>query len=367
MSLTIAPSLQQRLHQPYRRDEWRNILHEILDGALFLNDSPQVLQASHENVRQTLQLGRINLSDGNSVALLEVETSDQTKLARNRVSLRNFVASFIDEAGAAAVLAVFQQPGFSDWRLTYASRQTTLDEDTFEITTIETAPRRFTFLLGPDEPCRTPAGRLAMVREKKEDLTLTELEKAFSVEALSKEFFKRYHDHYERFVSELSSLERIADTRARFDVETEETEEAQVEADKPIRDFVKKLLGRLIFLHFLQKKGWMHTTADAEDWSSGDQDFLETYYRLAEKNGHADRFHSAYLTPLFFNALNTERENDLFCLNLPNGNKFTCRIPYLNGGLFDPEPESLRSLDLPPHLFADLFAFFSEYNFTIDE
>jgi hypothetical protein len=45
----------------------------------------------------------------------------------------------------------------------------------------ETAPRRFPFLLGPGETCRTAAGRLKEL-EGKETLTLGDLEAAFFVE-----------------------------------------------------------------------------------------------------------------------------------------------------------------------------------------
>jgi hypothetical protein len=385
--MSDTPSLQTQLHERYQIDQWRKILHGIFpSGTVKFFSIPQPIKASQEFVQSTLQLGTIVLPCGNTIALLEVETSDQVKLARNRVGLRNFVASFIDEAGATAVLAVFHQMNSSDWRLTYAAKQTILNEDSFEINTVETAPRRFTFLLGQGEPCRTAAERLAGVLAKGDDLTLLDVEKAFSVEALSKEFFAKYNEHYDKFLAELIRPERISDTRARFSILPEETEEAQAKADKPIRDFAKKLLGRLIFLHFLQKKGWLgygegvcnpfaqdgdkkrgskpllHT-----DWSTGDKNFLNTYFHLADGNGQAGSFHSLYLAPLFFEALNTKREDHLFTLFLPGGKTFCARMPYLNGGLFDPEPEPLRTLDLPPQLFADLFAFFAEYNFTIDE
>jgi hypothetical protein len=363
-----SPPLQQRLRQPYRRDEWQEILHFIFpDGSLKLFSSPQTLAATQQFVKSTHQLGTLVLPDGNTIALLEVETTSQVQLARNRVALRNFVSNFIDEAGAAAVLTVFHQNNSKEWRLTYAAKQTTLDEDTFEINTVETAPRRFTFLLGQGEPCRTAAGRFASLMEKGENLILADVEKAFSVEALSKEFFSKYNEHYGKFLAQLTSPARLADTRARFSIEIQETEEAQIIADKPIRDFSKKLLGRLIFLHFLQKKGWLHVAVDSThdldqepDWSAGDRDFLSTYLALAESANKSQSFHSAYLAPLFFEALNTERPGHIFPLT-------GTRMPYLNGGLFDPDPEPLQSLDLPAQLFTDLFAFFSEYNFTIDE
>jgi hypothetical protein len=365
--MSSSPSLQQRLRQSYQRDEWQNILHTIFpDGLLKLFASPQALTASQTFVKSTLQIGNIELPDGNTIALLEVETTSQVQLARNRVALRNFVSQFIDEAGAAAVMAVFHQAHSKDWRLTYAARQTILDEETFELCTLETTPRRFTFLLGEGEPCRTPAERFASLIARGKNLTLADVEKSFSVEALSKEFFAKYNEHYDRFLAELTAPSRIDDTRGRFGIQSEETEEAQATADKPIRDFAKKLLGRLIFLHFLQKKGWLHAPADATDWSTGDKDFLRTYLSLAEAAGKSSSFHSAYLAPLFFEALNTERSGHIF----PHTGT---RMPYLNGGLFDQdrnlnnESKPLRTIDLPAHLFTDLFAFFSEYNFTIDE
>ena len=356
-------TLQQRLRQPYQREEWQKILHFIFpDGSLKLFASPQPLAAAQEFVKSTRQIGTIDLPDGSTIALLEVETASQVKLARNRVALRNFVSSFIDEAGAAAVIAVFHQENSTDWRLTYAARQTILDEETFAISTVETAPRRFTFLLGQGEPCRTAAARFAGLLEKDSKLTLADVEKAFSVEALSQEFFNKYSEHYDKFLAELTAPQRIADTRARFTIAITESDEAQTTADKPIRDFAKKLLGRLIFLHFLQKKGWMGVASTSADWSTGNKNFLADYLSLAEQNSHQETFHSTYLAPLFFQALNTERENSTFQIQ-----KSTFRIPYLNGGLFDPDPAPLQSLDLPAQLFSHLFAFFSEYNFTIDE
>lgn len=183
-------NLRTTLQFPYDLHRWRTLLKDLLPpGSLTLLLEPAELDVPQDKVRATRQLGTLTLGD-ERVALLEVETDDQVQLARNRVGLRNFVARFIDEANAAAVLAVFHQPGTDDWRLTYASRRSLLDEDTFEITRVETAPRRFTFLLGPHEPCRTPAQRLALLREQGESMSLTDLEKAFSVESLTKDFFK---------------------------------------------------------------------------------------------------------------------------------------------------------------------------------
>lgn len=355
-------SLQPLLRQPYSPDTYRTILQDILpNGALDLRQVPQAIVATCDFVKGTVQTGTIELPDGNSIALLEVEVSDQVKLARNRVALRNFVARFIDEASTTAVLAVFHQPGKPDWRLTYACKRSQIDDDTLEITSTQTAPRRYTFLLGQNEPCKTAAGRLAELREKGDQLALDDVEKAFSVERLNKEFFKEYKKHYETFVAHLLSPAHAKTTRAAFGVKGHPDPDEQSKADKPIRDFVKRLLGRFVFLHFLQKKGWMGCKAGSKAWTGGDPDFLASYFALAEAKGEADRFHSRWLVPLFFDALNNaERTGELFA---PTGN----RIPYLNGGLFETDPAPLQALDFPADHFRALLGFFGQYHFTIDE
>ena len=359
--MATSPTIQQRLCQPYQRDIWQGILHALFpDGTLKLFSKPQPLSASQEKVKSTLQLGTIELPDGNTIALLEVETTDQLKLARNRVGLRNFVSTFIDEAGAAAVLAVFHQTNCPDWRLTYAARQTTLDEETSQIVTLETAPRRFTFLLGENEPCRTAASRLASILGKN-SLTLPDVEKAFSVEKLSIEFFEKYRACYQTFVDDLLSPENERATRKLFGAPTLSDTNEQDRVDKPIRDFVKTLLGRFVFLHFLQKKGWLGCPKGSKMWTGGDPDFLSSLFQKAIAKNEADAFHSKYLSPLFFEALNLpERPADLFPLT-------DTRLPYLSGGLFEEKNPAHRQIDFPAQLFQQLLNFFAEYNFTIDE
>lgn len=356
-------TIQETLRNRYQRDQWQKILEEVFNKSAQRLSliSPTALPAAHDSVKQTLQLGNIKLDDGNTVAVLEIETTDQVKLARNRVGLRHFITSFIDQADATAVLAVFYQKDSHDWRLTYASKTTTLDEDTFEVVNIETAPKRFTYLLGNDEPCRTPAARLAKIRDNKEEIDLKTIELAFSVESLSKDFFKKYKEHYEKFTSYLLSTELADSTRANFEIETIANEAAQEKADKPVRDFIKTLLGRLVFLHFLQKKRWLSCSKDSRQWTDGDAQFLENYKQMAIDVDEADLFHSKYLCPLFFEALNQEdRSNDLFELT-------NTRIPYLNGGLFEEDADEYRDIDFPIHYFTELLDFFGEYNFTIDE
>ena len=128
--------------------------------------------------------------------------------------------------------------------------------------------------------------------------------------------------------------------------------------EKKIRDYVKKMMGRITFLHFLQRKGWM----------CGDLNYMQNMFK---NSPYKDDYLDSVLEPLFFGILNTkpaEREA-LFAdygwdKSLLNEWK---DIPYLNGGLFERDEEDEPESRFPADYFKRLFQFFSEYNFTIDE
>ncbi len=347
--------LQDQFKAAYDPAAWMQIIQACFP--LFSCDffeHPETLDVSTDFIQSTQQIGNLNLGD-ETIALLQIEVSDSVQLARNRVALRNFVSSFIDEVSSTAVLVVFHQPGRPDWRVTYAARSTGFDEETLQITSAETAPRRYTFLVGRNEPCRTVAGRFAELEAKGDELTLPDVEKAFSVERLNKEFFKKYKEHYVSFCDYLLGSEQRDHTYQVFGIDGEATADAD---EKPVRDFVKRLLGRVVFIHFLQKKGWMGCPAGRDAWEDGEADFLYKYFQASKDPA---TFHSARLVPLFYGALNTpNRAGDVF---EPTGT----RIPYLNGGLFEGKLEQEAQVDFPTTHFEALLDFFAQYNFIIDE
>jgi len=96
------------------------------------------------------------------------------------------------------------------------------------------------------------------------------------------------------------------------------------------------------------------------DWGKGDFDFLTNLFK---NNKNPDLFYSDLLSKLFFDTLNNKRKDDL--IELVKGEP--CRIPYLNGGLFEEDDKKHRNLIFPSNLFENLFDFFNQYNFTIYE
>lgn len=174
---------------------------------------------------------------------------------------------------------------------------------------------------------------------------------AFNVTTVTKKFYDEYYDHYQRAVAAARQYNRGI---------REFQDEA--ETDK-LHAFTQRLLGRLMFLYFLQRKGWL-----GKQQKFLTEKYHETMRRHAdEPRGDEETFYyfREVLQPLFFETLNTKRPDNL---TLWSG----IRIPYLNGGLFDASRDPDGVIVLPDSLFDPytndgLLAFFNRYNFTITD
>lgn len=325
--------LQNKLSVRFNFDEWKGILTEMLPKVEFFTNLDKI---SHGLIQNGGQTGMIRLDDGRSLGLYIFEVKDNVLITRNRKGLREIAAKTIDQSITHGALAFFYSKNITEYRLTFIAKQTSFNEDG-ELIKSETAPKRYTFLLGENEPCRTAADRLYELISKKKNssIYLADVTEAFSVERLNKEFFAKYKAQYTKFLQYLSD-------------------------NKSNRDYVKKLLGRLVFLQFLQKKGWMGVPASRSDWNGGDKNYL---CHLIERYEGNDHLLSDVLEPLFFNTLNEKREGDIADAKLGENIK----IPYLNGGLFEKDNIDKRDIDFPYSYFKGLMDFFAMYNFTIDE
>ncbi|BDX37690.1 hypothetical protein CYCD_10450 [Tenuifilaceae bacterium CYCD] len=308
------------------------------------------------------QTGVVKLDDGKQLAIFEVEVDDSIRIDKNRQGLREIAIKHIDQNITHGAFVFFYSKYQKDYRFSFIARWSELDLETGEFKKGETKPKRYTYLLGDNEACTTAAKRLLMLAAKRDnqEIGIQDIIDTFSVESLNKEFFKTYKEHYERFWRFIANPENGC-----REILLDKTKEKPEQQEKPIRDFAKKLLGRIVFLHFLQKKGWMGCDAKNTKWENGEKQFMQMLFSDFSDKAH---FHSKCLTKLFFNTLNTRRSNDIFKIAGLTGKLNDSRVPYLNGGLFDTDkPESVLTIDFPEKYFAELLDFFEQYNFTIDE
>ena len=325
--------LKNILSAKFDFDIWKDLLEKIFPKVEVFTS---VAKIADSHVKDGGHVGNIRLDDGRSLAIFRFEVSDNVQISRNRKSLRDIAAKYVDQGLIHGALVFYYSQNQDDYRLTFIAKQTYFNESG-ELVKKETAPKRYTFLLGKNEPCTTAASRLIELANKKNygSIYLTDVTDAFSVERLNKEFFNGYKAQYKKFVDTLSDT-------------------------KQHRDYVKKLLGRLVFLQFLQKKGWIGVPASNAKWEGGDKNYLS---KLVDNYANNNRLLSDVLELLFFKTLNEKRNGDIADGKLGENIK----IPYLNGGLFDKDKIDELDIDFPYSYFKDLMDFFSQYNFTIDE
>lgn len=351
--------LKQILQQPYSFGNWKELLPLFFKKVEYLS-RPQTFSLGDDRIKKGEQIGRIRLDDDKSLAIFEVEVSNNVVITRNRKELRDIAIKHIDQNITHGAIVFFHSPNQKDYRFSFIAKWSALDMETGEFIKGETKPKRYTYLLGPNEACTTAAKRLLTLIPKKEagKANIKELQQVFSVEALNREFFKTYKIHYEKFWKYLAESTWRDEL---IDAEKEETDKKE----KTIRDFVKKLLGRIVFLHFLQKKGWMGCSSESNEWLDGEKRFMQL---LFEEFTDKEHFHSQCLTKLFFETLNTKRPNGEFQIEGLVGRLNGSHAPYLNGGLFEPENnKATLKVDFPIQYFEELLDFFEQYNFTIDE
>ena len=348
-------NLRQIFQQPFNAKEWQQMLRHYFQ-ATELRAEPERIDCTTAD-EQGYYLGAIDTTDSYRIGLFYYQIQ-HGNVARKRVGLRNLVKSFINPNWGTfdAALVVFDSG--SVWRLSFVC----------DIKGENTAAKRYTYVFGEGESFyNTPVGRFDALQRK--GISFENIKDAFSVEALSKEFFDEYREHYADIVEYITG-KRYVKEKGKWVEKTihepcheifNQFTAVYKDPEKTVRDYIKKLMGRLVFLQFLQKKEWMGVPADRQDWKGGDTRFLQNKFNeFADK----DNFIDGFLEPLF-NDLNTNRQNSNDLASPKVGSDI--KIPFLNGGLFQLDEEDCSNIRLPQHLLGDVLDFFERYNFTIDE
>ena len=340
----------------YNRQNWQLLLHDIFGNKIKFWNTPSTIPTSSQFAKQALWLGTITLSDNQTISIYEVELSDSVDIERNRRGIRDMLLTDWRNNGNAGAFMFCYRKNESVLRFSYVSEAWTFADDG-SYQKESTDAKRFTYLLGEGHRSRTAIQQFEKLRDS--SLTLKDLTKAFSVDAVSDMFFDGYKKQYEDIIQYITG-KRMVKVANKWEeqIKNNPCEEIMQEfahfqnPEKAVRDYVKKLMGRLVFLQFLQKKGWLGVPAGAE-WGTGDAEFIQTLFAQCQDKDH---FIDNVLESLF-NDLNSESEKQL-----PQ-----YRTPYLNGGLFERDATDETEFPLPAKYMQSLLDFFASYNFTIDE
>lgn len=347
----------------------RNLLKSYDDTKIFTYNNAYIPDAFKDAIQSLERVGKYT-HGGAEIDLLIVELKRGTSIERARTMQRNFIAWYLKGSRGGnlkdAGLVAFISSDSDDWRFSLVKMDYRFDQtSSVKIKEEFTPARRWSFLVGSNEKSHTAQSRfLPILEDDSRQPTLEDLENAFNVEVVTREFFEKYRNLFVRTKIELDNLVN-KDPALRKEIESKGVNTV---------DFAKKLLGQIVFLYFLQKKGWFGV-AKGNHWGSGPKDFMRKLFN--KEFGNYDNFFNDILEPLFYEALRTDRSFDDHFYS-----RFNCKIPFLNGGLFDP----INNYDwvnteilLPDSLFSNenktkegdigdgILDVFDRYNFTVNE
>ena len=346
----------------------KNLLNNV-EEATFIYKGNYIPDAYEQYINTLERIGKY--TDGeHKIDVLIAKLKKETSIERARTMQRNFVAWYLNGSRGGelkdAALVAFVAPNEEDWRFSLVKMDYRFEEGKSGRMRVKeefTPARRWSFLVGVNENSHTAQSQLVdLVADDERNPVFAQLEEAFNIEKVTREFFEKYRELF------LWTKETLDDTVKKDKKIREDFEAKGVDTV----DFSKKLLGQIVFLYFLQKKGWFGVKRDA-DWGTGPKNFLRELFE--GKHGSYKNFFNDILEPLFYEALARERDDDFY-------SRFNCKIPFLNGGLFDP----VNNYDwvhtdilLPNDLFSNSYKtkegdkgngildIFDRYNFTVKE
>ena len=348
----------------------KNLLNSIED-APFTYKGNFIPDAYEQYISTLERIGKYT-TGGHKIDILVVRLKKKTSIERARTMQRNFIAWYLNGSRGGemkdAALAAFVSPNEEDWRFSLIKMDYRFEEGKGGKVKIKeefTPARRWSFLVGENENSHTAQSKLyPIIADDERNPTLAGLEEAFNIEKVTKEFFEKYRD---LFLRTKEMLDEVVSGDKKIKAEFENKSVNTV-------DFAKKLLGQIVFLYFLQKKGWFGV-AKNKNWGDGDKQFLRSLFKKA--GGENKNYFNNFLEPLFYEALRNDRRHEDHYFSM-----LDCKIPFLNGGLFDPMNDydwTGTDLELPNELFSNdiktkegdtgtgILDVLDRYNFTVKE
>lgn len=415
----ITKKYLNMLEEKFNLANFQEFIKDLLNLELEDIKDSRAYNAGSEQYKQYIdtvqEYAKYQDSKRRNIGVFIIKLKDNKNPANARTMQRNYIAHLLNEFGLDATLAAIYSDSDDTWRLSFVKQEIDFGEGKFK--TKFTPAKRYSYLFGKDEPNHTAKEQLLELLENNtKKYTVEEIEEKFSVEKVTKDFFERYKENYLLLKETLENNEEFVSEAKRCDFTSEE--------------FTKKLMGQIVFIYFLQKKGWLGVNLVPQNLSLEEYNkiyensdviqrkILDKYYitfagnkkiksdllerfkeNEQETEGLSDifintkfdnkwgtgkkrfiraifdncknrnkNFFDDYLEPFFYNGLNHKRKNQYFSV-------FNCKIPFLNGGLFEPLDNyqwEIASFNIDNDIFSNkeetgILDFFDRYNFTMNE
>ena len=409
----------------FNEDNFKEFINDVLNVKILNRDeSKAIYKVFKEHIESYHIISDYKDNEKNNILVMTIKINEDKDPIKARVKQREFVAKLLREWNKNAALVIFYNENSKNWRISFIRLN-------YEFTSkgIEekiTPAKRLSYVVGEEEASKTVKDQFFTLANMEESVSLEQLEGLFALEKVTNEFFKEYKNKYLDIKETLIKDENFVSEALKHDTENPESF---------IEGFSKKLMGQIAFIYFLQKKGWLgieivpesltfeeynriyeraldnekeilnkvffrkekdlyilnkeelkkldnkkesellvgafHNTEYFKDWGSGKKKFLRELFEKHKKEdkNNGKTFFEDYLEPLFYNNFSEDRGEKQYSA------EFNCRLPFLNGGLFDPYgdynwKDTIFNLD--DSLFSNdkndgILDIFDRYNFTINE
>lgn len=409
----------------FNKDNFKEFVNNLLNvKVLNRSESEKIYKVFKEYIESYHIISDYKDNEKNDILIMTIKIKDDKDPIKARVKQREFVAKLLREWNKNGALVIFYNENSKNWRISFIRLN-------YEFTSkgIEekiTPAKRLSYVVGEGEASKTVKDQFFSLANMEESISLEQLEGLFALEKVTNEFFKEYKNKYLDIKETLIKDENFVKEALKHDIENPESF---------IEGFSKKLMGQIAFIYFLQKKGWLgieivpesltfeeynriyeraldierevlnkvyfrkekelytlnkeelkkldnknesellvgafHNTEYFKEWGSGKKKFLRELFekhKIEDKN-NKKTFFEDYLEPLFYNNFSEDRGEKQYSA------EFNCRLPFLNGGLFDPYGDynwKETTFNLDDSLFSNdkdngILDIFDRYNFTINE
>lgn len=423
----IVNKIETILTSEYSTTNFVELMQEIFDSMKIVapNNFHEERSNFSSHIVGRIHVGNYTAPEGKKIAIFAVQLKKENYVEGSRSTQRSYAKKLIEGGNCDAAIVAFYTEGEPKWRLSFVRLDYEMKIEKGKLKTTEniTPAKRYSFLVGKDEPSHTAIDRFRQfIIDQNSNPSLDDLEEAFSVEKVTKEFFDLYCEKFYQLQECLDANEDFVEESKRCGFTSEQ--------------YAKKLMGQIVFLYFLQKKGWLgvsvwapiltekeyknvyfvgggqgkiikehlpkiyieqpdgtyrlnskalDTISDDDEevianhmvrkktWGDGSKKFLRTIFEFSKT--HKGHFFENYLEPLFYDTLNKNRGAMGYCPALH------ARVPFLSGGLFEPlDGYDWKSncFDIPDEIFSNkqdandrnadgILDIFDRYNFTMSE
>ena len=305
---------------------------ESLSETELLENNPEEKSlAEATGICSIKQVGQIDIGV-QPLQIFDVTVNDRVMMERNRVNIQRLIRKVMENYSSAFMLFHYENDTRWDWRFTFCHKKGSQKE--------VTDSKRYTFLLGPGQSCRTAANNFNKLYENRDTLDMSKIEEAFSVEALTKQFYRDLFEWYQWAVSDASNITFPNDTA----IEDDDRDD--------IEKKIIRMITRIMFVWFIKQKELVPNRIF-------DADFLSTILKDFDPYSKTEgNYYNAILQNLFFGTLNRAikdengntrkfassskrdvktlyRYAELFSICEQEVINLFAEVPFLNGGLFE--------------------------------